>query len=99
MLYFRDEIEEINFAAPATTFPKFSQLLDVDEYSYSILLGFTVSVGGLTESLVSSIINNLFLRKINLLSLPVSIIHFYMSWECVLTCLIKQLKIYLHYDW
>ena len=52
----RDEAEKINFASPSATFPRFSQLLDVEEYRYNILLGFTVSVGGLTESLVSVVL-------------------------------------------
>ena len=43
----------MSFASPSLTFPRFSKLLDKEEYRYNILLGMTVSVGGLTESLVS----------------------------------------------
>lgn len=42
----------MSFASPSLTFPRFSKLLDMEEYRYNILLGMTVSVGGLTESLV-----------------------------------------------
>lgn len=45
---------EINWAVPNITFPLFVQLLGMPTYTRSILLGLTVSVGGLTESLVSS---------------------------------------------
>ena len=44
----------MNWAAPSDTFPRFTQLLRLDQYMYSVLLGLTVSVGGLTESLVRS---------------------------------------------
>jgi len=43
----------INWAVPAQTFPLFSRLLSSPVYAYHVLLGLTVSVGGLTESLVS----------------------------------------------
>ncbi|CAC5367690.1 TBCD [Mytilus coruscus] len=43
--------EEINWAAPSDTFPRFSQLLGCESYAYNVLLNFTVSVGGITESL------------------------------------------------
>ncbi|KAK3089885.1 hypothetical protein FSP39_007355 [Pinctada imbricata] len=46
------EIEEINWAAPSDTFRRFTKLLKLDTYMYSVLIGLTVSVGGLTESLV-----------------------------------------------
>ena len=49
---YRCEVSEINWAAPSDTFPRFTQLLRLDQYMYSVLLGLTVSVGGLTESLV-----------------------------------------------
>ena len=42
-----------NWGSPGTTFPRFTQLLSLPVYAYSVLLGLTVSVGGLTESLVS----------------------------------------------
>ena len=42
----------MNWSAPGSTFPKFTQLLREPTYTYSVLLGVTVSVGGLTESLV-----------------------------------------------
>ena len=46
-------IEGINWGAPSDTFCLFTQLLALDTYLYHVLLGLTVSVGGLTESLVS----------------------------------------------
>ena len=49
----RNEIESINWGSPANTFPRFIKLLQLPVYMYSVLLGLTVSVGGLTESLVS----------------------------------------------
>ena len=52
-LYFRSEIGEINWTVPAIAFPRMTRLLSLSSYKYSVLLGFTVSVGGLTESLVS----------------------------------------------
>ncbi len=42
----------INWASPSESFPLYVQLLDLPVYRYSVLLGMTVSVGGLTESLV-----------------------------------------------
>ena len=48
----RTECAGLNWAAPSSTFPKFTQLLRQRTYTYSVLLGMTVSVGGLTESLV-----------------------------------------------
>ena len=50
---FRSEINNINWRAPEETFPRFTQLLSIEDYMYNTLLGLTVSVGGLTESLVS----------------------------------------------
>jgi hypothetical protein len=52
-LHYRSEIDKINWAAPSDTFPRFAKLLGCDSYTYNVLLGFTVSVGGITESLVS----------------------------------------------
>ena len=49
----RSVIEGINWGAPSDTFCLFTQLLALDTYLYHVLLGLTVSVGGLTESLVS----------------------------------------------
>ena len=45
----------MNWAVPGSTFPLVTQLLDLPTFRYSVLLGLTVSVGGLTESLVSMI--------------------------------------------
>ena len=50
----RHEASLLNWALPADTFPCFVQLLSVPVYTHSVLLGMTVSVGGLTESLVST---------------------------------------------
>ncbi|KAK2172898.1 hypothetical protein NP493_921g01087 [Ridgeia piscesae] len=45
-------LDSVIWIAPLSTFPLFTQLLALSTYSYSVLLGLTVSVGGLTESLV-----------------------------------------------
>ncbi|KAL8610270.1 hypothetical protein ACOMHN_062002 [Nucella lapillus] len=44
--------QHINWALPMYTFPCFAKLLAVPTYTRPVLLGMTVSVGGLTESLV-----------------------------------------------
>ncbi|ELU05840.1 hypothetical protein CAPTEDRAFT_167258 [Capitella teleta] len=44
--------ECFNWGSPGSTFPLFSRLLSLSSYTYHVLLGMTVSVGGLTESLV-----------------------------------------------
>jgi len=51
---FRHETSQLNWALPSDTFPRFAELLSVPTYTRSVLLGMTVSVGGLTESLVST---------------------------------------------
>ncbi|XP_060071725.1 tubulin-specific chaperone D-like [Ylistrum balloti] len=63
----REESEKLNWAAPSDTFPLFTKLLKCSTYRYSVLLGLTVSVGGLTESLViySSGSLHTYLRTIN----------------------------------
>ncbi|XP_072167628.1 tubulin-specific chaperone D-like [Diadema setosum] len=48
----QSDIEELNWAAPSDTFKKITMLLGLPTYQYHVLLGLTVSVGGLTESLV-----------------------------------------------
>ncbi|XP_068082742.1 tubulin-specific chaperone D [Anabrus simplex] len=52
--------EKINWIAAADTFPRFTQLLALQPYTYSVLLGLVVSVGGLTESLVKHSCSSLF---------------------------------------
>ena len=49
---FSSDITEVNWAAPSETFCRLTGLLSLSTYTYSVLLGLTVSVGGLTESLV-----------------------------------------------
>ncbi|KAF8795134.1 Tubulin-specific chaperone D like protein [Argiope bruennichi] len=50
---FNSEIcDEINWASPGDTFHLFVKILNFTCYRQSLLLGFVVSVGGLTESLV-----------------------------------------------
>ncbi|CAG5136571.1 unnamed protein product [Candidula unifasciata] len=44
-----------NFSAESDTYPLFSKLLALPEYAYSVLLGLVVSVGGITESIVSTV--------------------------------------------
>ncbi len=49
--------DEINWASPSDTFHHFVKVLSFPCYTHSLLLGFVVSVGGLTESLVSNIVH------------------------------------------
>ena len=42
----------MNWSAPAECFPRITRLLGLSSYRGPVLLGLTVSVGGLTESLV-----------------------------------------------
>ena len=42
----------MNWSASAECFPRITKLLGLASYRRSVLLGLTVSVGGLTESLV-----------------------------------------------
>ena len=49
----RAQLESINWASPGDTFQRFTKLLKFPFYSYNVVLGLTVSVGGLTESVVS----------------------------------------------
>jgi len=51
----REKLEYLNWASSSDTFPKFALLLSCPTYIYHIVLGLTVSAGGLTESLVSSV--------------------------------------------
>ncbi|XP_022110714.1 tubulin-specific chaperone D-like isoform X2 [Acanthaster planci] len=48
----RSDLQELNWSAPSESFPKMTRLLDLPVYRHHVLLGLTVSVGGLTESLV-----------------------------------------------
>ena len=52
----RSECATLNWSAPSDCFPRVTRLLGLQSYRYSVLLGLTVSVGGLTESLVSLLI-------------------------------------------
>lgn len=63
----KSEIGDINWGAPSDTFCRFTQLLGLGTYMYNVLLGLTVSVGGLTESLVihSSSSLHVYLRSIS----------------------------------
>ena len=44
----------MNWSAPGECFPRITKLLALPSFRHSVLLGLTVSVGGLTESLVST---------------------------------------------
>ncbi|XP_033630444.1 tubulin-specific chaperone D-like [Asterias rubens] len=48
----RSDVQHLNWSAPSKSFPKITKLLAFPEYRPHVLLGLTVSVGGLTESLV-----------------------------------------------
>lgn len=51
--FFRKDCLEMNWSAPSECFPRITKLLGLTSYRDPVLLGLTVSVGGLTESLVS----------------------------------------------
>ncbi|XP_021918529.1 tubulin-specific chaperone D [Zootermopsis nevadensis] len=51
---------EINWIAASDTFPRFIQLLAFRPFTYNVLLGLVVSVGGLTESVVKHSSSSLF---------------------------------------
>lgn len=51
---YRDPEDPIFWEVPSSTFHRFARLLATRTYTYSVLLGMTVSVGGLTESLVGA---------------------------------------------
>lgn len=48
-----DDTSDLNWLQPAQVYPRVVQLLKLKEYRTDLLLGFIVSAGGLTESLVS----------------------------------------------
>jgi hypothetical protein len=53
----RDDCSDLNWSSPTECFPRVTQLLSLETYQYPVLLGLTVSVGGLTESLVSCMLD------------------------------------------
>ncbi|XP_067044336.1 tubulin-specific chaperone D-like [Acropora muricata] len=63
----RSNCLEMNWRAPGDCFPRLTKLLALPSYRRSVLLGLTVSVGGLTESLVRHSHYSLlaFIRTIN----------------------------------
>ena len=48
----RTDCSQLNWSAPAECFPRITKLLGLPTYRPAVLLGLTVSAGGLTESLV-----------------------------------------------
>lgn len=48
-----DVIKDINWSVAQSSFSFTVQALNFNTYSYRVLLGLVISVGGLTESLVS----------------------------------------------
>jgi len=48
----RSEKETLNWNAASEAFPRITQLLGLPTYQYYVLLGLSVSVGGLTETTV-----------------------------------------------
>ncbi|XP_074649513.1 tubulin-specific chaperone D-like isoform X1 [Tubulanus polymorphus] len=51
-IFVKPDMDDLNWAAPSKTFPLFTQLLSYPDFIYPVLVGLTISVGGLTESLV-----------------------------------------------
>jgi hypothetical protein len=45
--------KDINWSSEVQTFPLFTQMLALNQYTSHVLLGLIASVGGVTESLVS----------------------------------------------
>ncbi|XP_041434665.1 tubulin-specific chaperone D-like isoform X2 [Xenopus laevis] len=56
----RTQAESLNWNAPSHVFPQITQLLGFSTYRYYVLMGLTVSVGGLTESTVRYSAQSLF---------------------------------------
>ncbi|KAM9296416.1 tubulin-specific chaperone D [Gastrophryne carolinensis] len=56
----RSQADTLNWNAPSQSFPLITQLLGLPTYRYFVLLGLTVSVGGLTESTVRYSAQSLF---------------------------------------
>ncbi|XP_052769851.1 tubulin-specific chaperone D-like isoform X2 [Mya arenaria] len=51
-IFTKDVCKSLNWAAPCDTFPLFTQLIKYPTYTYSVILGLAVSVGGITGFLV-----------------------------------------------
>ncbi|XP_017771538.1 PREDICTED: tubulin-specific chaperone D [Nicrophorus vespilloides] len=59
-LFPKDECDLLNWNSASTTFPRFVNLLEFPEYTYSIMLGLICSVGGMAETLVKCSSHSLF---------------------------------------
>ncbi|XP_073436059.1 tubulin-specific chaperone D [Dendrobates tinctorius] len=59
-IFHRSQIDSLNWNAPSQAFPRITQLLALPTYRYYVLMGLTVSVGGLTESTVRYSAQSLF---------------------------------------
>lgn len=59
-IFDRSQAESLNWNAPSQAFPRITQLLALLTYRYYVLMGLTVSVGGLTESTVRYSAQSLF---------------------------------------
>lgn len=65
--------EELNWNSAADTFPLFIQLLRLESFSSSLMLGLVASVGGLTESLVKHSSSALFAYLKSLQAVPLEL--------------------------
>ncbi|KAM3921962.1 tubulin-specific chaperone D [Leptodactylus fuscus] len=59
-IFDRSQAHSLNWNAPSQAFPLITQLLALPTYRYYVLMGLTVSVGGLTESTVRYSAQSLF---------------------------------------
>ncbi|XP_075702014.1 tubulin-specific chaperone D [Rhinoderma darwinii] len=59
-IFDRSQADSLNWNAPSQAFPRITQLLALSTYRYYVLMGLTVSVGGLTESTVRYSAQSLF---------------------------------------
>ncbi|XP_071968767.1 tubulin-specific chaperone D isoform X2 [Engystomops pustulosus] len=59
-IFIRSQADSLNWNAPSQAFPRITQLLALPTYTYCVLMGLTVSVGGLTESTVRYSAQSLF---------------------------------------
>ncbi|XP_040292612.1 tubulin-specific chaperone D [Bufo bufo] len=59
-IFDRSQVDSLNWNAPSQAFPRITQLLALPAYRYYVLMGLTVSVGGLTESTVRYSAQSLF---------------------------------------
>ncbi|XP_018322258.1 tubulin-specific chaperone D [Agrilus planipennis] len=59
-IFSQEECDALNWHSANSTFPKFVQLIELEEFTYNLMLGIITSVGGMTETLVKNSSSALF---------------------------------------